>query len=90
MELWAIAIATLVTALWLVVRILVTKKNSIPSVPGIPVLGNAIALGKGGLAFITQCRQKVRLQAEAVATCHTAANLRHSVFGPLLHAMGQL
>lgn len=30
-----------------------------PVVPGLPVLGNAVALGKGGLAFISQCRQQV-------------------------------
>lgn len=35
-------------------------RSCIPVVPGIPVLGNAIALARGGLAYITQCRQTVR------------------------------
>jgi hypothetical protein len=29
-----------------------------PVVPGLPLLGNALALGRGGVAFISQCRQR--------------------------------
>lgn len=35
------------------------QQPSVPQVPGLPVLGNTIALARGGVAFISQCRQRV-------------------------------
>jgi hypothetical protein len=59
MLLWVLTSVLLVLG-WLYVSSLNKRRSSIPVVPGLPILGNAIALGKGGLAFITQCRQQVR------------------------------
>lgn len=46
---------------WLLLRRYFSRSSTtVPVVPGLPLLGNVIALGRGGVAFITQCRQKVR------------------------------
>ena len=37
-----------------------------PIVPGLPVLGSALALGAGGAAFLQQCRKEVRCTCNRV------------------------
>lgn len=59
MLLWVLTSVLLVLG-WSYASAFNRKCSSIPVVPGLPILGNVIALGKGGLAFITQCRQQVR------------------------------
>jgi hypothetical protein len=36
-----------------------SSSSAVPQVPGLPLLGSVLALGRGGTAFLTQCRQKV-------------------------------
>jgi hypothetical protein len=58
MLIWAATI-TLAYIVYLFITFWLSKATSIPTAPGLPILGNAIALGKGGLAYISQCRQRV-------------------------------
>eukprot|EP00878_Enallax_costatus_P026804 GHUV01028803.1.p1 GENE.GHUV01028803.1~~GHUV01028803.1.p1 ORF type:complete len:247 (+),score=65.51 GHUV01028803.1:153-893(+) len=47
----------LLAGLWLW-KYISQSSTGVPVVPGLPLLGNTIALGRGGVAFITQCRQQ--------------------------------
>jgi hypothetical protein len=48
-----------------------------PVVPGLPLLGSALALGSGGAAFLETCRKKV-------GWCKVQGRLRCSTKPPLL------
>lgn len=43
------------------------RSTNVPVVPGLPLFGNLIALGRGGVAFISQCRDKVRSKVALAA-----------------------
>lgn len=47
------------TAALLVCRLLATPRCSAPRVPGLPILGSALALGRWGAAFLSVCRSKI-------------------------------
>ena len=56
-------------ALLMVWHLLARRKQqlmTVPVVPGLPLLGNVVALGRGGVAFITKCRQRVRVTAASL------------------------
>lgn len=50
----------LAAAAWLWSRVHFKSSTAVPVVPGLPLLGSVIALGRGGTAFLSQCRQQVR------------------------------
>lgn len=41
-----------------------------PLVPGLPLLGSALALGAGGAAFLTRCREQVGSETADTAPVH--------------------
>jgi hypothetical protein len=51
----------LAAAAWLWSFIRGSSSTAVPVVPGLPLLGSVVALGRGGTAFLTQCRQQVGL-----------------------------
>ena len=55
-----------------------------PVVPGLPVLGSALALGSGGAAFLQQCRKEVRcaciLFSQGPQVCPPLAQARQGQF----------
>ncbi|WIA16335.1 hypothetical protein OEZ85_013034 [Tetradesmus obliquus] len=48
----------LAAAAWLWSTTYFKSSTAVPVVPGLPLLGSVIALGRGGTAFLSQCRQQ--------------------------------
>jgi hypothetical protein len=49
----------LAAVIWLWSSKLFKSSTAVPVVPGLPLIGSVIAVGRGGTAFLTQCRQQV-------------------------------
>ncbi|KAF6254878.1 cytochrome P450 [Scenedesmus sp. NREL 46B-D3] len=48
----------LAAAAWLLSIIRGSSSTAVPVVPGLPLFGSVVALGRGGTAFLSQCRQQ--------------------------------